>query len=254
MAEVLNDNKHIDNGVENSDNNNVTPDQENAVKRILELGKDYYKILDVPKDASDECLKKAFRNLALKIHPDKNNADGATEAFKKLNNAYEVLSKPDKRRDFDLNGPDNGNIRRKRYDPDFSDTDSDEEYMSFNEIFERFFGGSGCGPFCDCREDGYWWSRGFSSGSGYSSKYQSQSYGYSQRFSSESYSQSYSSKYEKPPYTSEFETKDKDKRQKNVKSVFTTKGSREDDYDIDMVLRNLGETNVNPSKKKSQKK
>jgi len=39
-----------------------------------------------------------------------------------------------------------------------------------------------------------------------------------------------------------------------VKSVFTTKGSREDEYDIDMVLKKLGETKVNPSKKKSQKK
>ena len=75
-----------------------------------------------------------------------------------------------------------------------------------------------------------------------------------QRRSSEGYSQSYSSKYEKPSYTSDFETKDKEKRQRNVKSVFTTKGSREDDYDIDMVLIKLGETKVNSSKKKSQKK
>ena len=75
-----------------------------------------------------------------------------------------------------------------------------------------------------------------------------------QRRSSEGYSQAYSSKYEKPSYTSDFETKDKEKRQRNVKSVFTTKGSREDDYDIDMVLKKLGETKVNSSKKKSQKK
>ena len=50
------------------------------------------------------------------------------------------------------------------------------------------------------------------------------------------------------------ETKDKKERKRNVKSVFTTKGSRDDDYDIDMVLRKLGETTVNSSKKKSEKK
>ena len=58
--------------------------------RILDLGKDYYKILDVPEDVSDESLKRAFHKFALKIHPDKNRADGATEAFKILNTAYEV--------------------------------------------------------------------------------------------------------------------------------------------------------------------
>lgn len=243
MAKVMID-KSIDGGVEGTNNNSsmndVTPDQEMAVKRILDLGKDYYKILDVPENASDESLKKAFHKLALKIHPDKNRADGATEAFKILNTAYEVLSN-----------------HRDYYED--SDTDSDDsDYVTLEEIFRRLFGRRGnsfhFGSHCD-HHDGWWYPPGYTSGysQSYSSRYQSQSESYSQRRSSEGYSQAYSSKYEKPSYTSDFETKDKEKRQRNVKSVFTTKGSREDDYDIDMVLRKLGETKVNSSKKKSQK-
>lgn len=261
MAKVMID-KGIDGGVEGTNNkssvDDVSPDQEMAVKRILDLGKDYYKILDVPEDVSDESLKRAFHKFALKIHPDKNHADGATEAFKILNTAYEVLSNPDKRRKYDSYGPDLGPSRRDYYED--SDTESDDcDYVTLEEIFRRLFGRRGnsfhFGSHCD-NHDGWWYPPGYSSGysRSYSSRYQSQSENYSQRRSSEGYSQAYSSKYEKPSYTSDFETKDKGKRQRNVKSVFTTKGSRDDDYDIDMVLRKLGETKVNASKKKSRKK
>ena len=60
--------------------------------RILGLGKDYYKILNVPKEASADDLKKAYRQIALQIHPDKNNAPGACEAFKKIGTAMEVYN------------------------------------------------------------------------------------------------------------------------------------------------------------------
>ena len=63
-----------------------------AFIRILGLGKDYYKVLDVPKEATADDLKKAYRKIALQIHPDKNNAPGSGEAFKKVGTAYEVYN------------------------------------------------------------------------------------------------------------------------------------------------------------------
>ncbi|XP_030643881.1 dnaJ homolog subfamily B member 14 [Chanos chanos] len=80
-----------------------TKDQVEGVQRIKKC-KDYYEVLGVSKEANEEELKKAYRKLALKFHPDKNHAPGATEAFKKIGNAYAVLSNPDKRRQYDVTG------------------------------------------------------------------------------------------------------------------------------------------------------
>lgn len=64
--------------------------------------KDYYKILGVDKNASQAEIKKAYRKLAVKYHPDKNPGDKETEnRFKEINEAHEVLSKPDKRKKYD---------------------------------------------------------------------------------------------------------------------------------------------------------
>ncbi|HEV8190454.1 MAG TPA: J domain-containing protein [Ktedonobacterales bacterium] len=68
--------------------------------------RDYYKILGVSKSASSGDIKKAYRRLARKYHPDVNPDDKAAEArFKEINEAYEVLSDPDKRRRYDTLGP-----------------------------------------------------------------------------------------------------------------------------------------------------
>ncbi len=68
--------------------------------------KDYYKILGVSKSASAEDIKKAFRRLARKYHPDVNPGDKKSEEkFKEINEAYEVLSDADKRRKYDMLGP-----------------------------------------------------------------------------------------------------------------------------------------------------
>ena len=68
--------------------------------------KDYYKILGVDKKASADDIKKAYRRLARKYHPDVNPGDKKAEArFKEINEAYEVLSDPDKRKKYDTLGP-----------------------------------------------------------------------------------------------------------------------------------------------------
>ncbi|RKY45180.1 MAG: molecular chaperone DnaJ, partial [Candidatus Neomarinimicrobiota bacterium] len=69
------------------------------------MGKDYYKILGVPRNASKEEIKKAYRKIALKYHPDRNPGDKeAEEKFKEAAEAYAVLSDDEKRRIYDQYG------------------------------------------------------------------------------------------------------------------------------------------------------
>jgi len=113
--------------------------------------KDYYKILGVPKTASADEIKKAFRKLALKHHPDKNPGDKASEEkFKEASEANEVLSDPEKRKKYDEVGANwkqyeqmhrqqqqqqqqQGRRRRQTYD---SGDNGD-----FSDFFESIFGG-----------------------------------------------------------------------------------------------------------------
>src|SRR5689334_21743328 len=67
--------------------------------------RDYYKVLDVARDASEADIKKAYRRLAMKLHPDRNPGDKATEEqFKEAKEAYEVLSDAQKRAVYDQHG------------------------------------------------------------------------------------------------------------------------------------------------------
>lgn len=68
------------------------------------MGKDYYNILGISKDADDDQIKKAYRKLALKYHPDKNSAPDAEKKFHDISEAYEVLSDKNKRTVFDQFG------------------------------------------------------------------------------------------------------------------------------------------------------
>lgn len=68
------------------------------------MGKDFYKILGIQKGANDDEIKKAYRKLALKYHPDKNKSAGAEERFKEIAEAYEVLSDKKKRDIYDQYG------------------------------------------------------------------------------------------------------------------------------------------------------
>ena len=68
------------------------------------MGKDYYAILNLSKNANESDIKKAYRKLALKFHPDKNKDPGAEEKFKEISEAYEVLSDKEKRSVYDKFG------------------------------------------------------------------------------------------------------------------------------------------------------
>lgn len=68
------------------------------------MEKDFYKTLGIEKNASAEEIKKAYRKLAVKFHPDKNKSKDAEEKFKEISEAYDVLSNPQKRQNYDRYG------------------------------------------------------------------------------------------------------------------------------------------------------
>ncbi|XP_041118474.1 dnaJ homolog subfamily B member 12-like [Polyodon spathula] len=116
-----------------------SPDQLEAVKRIKHC-KNYYEILGLSKDATEEDLKKAYRKLALKFHPDKNHAPGATDAFKAIGNAYAVLSNADKRKQYDQFGEEK--VHTSRHGHSHSDFHRGfEADISPEDLFNMFFGG-----------------------------------------------------------------------------------------------------------------
>lgn len=113
--------------------------------------KDYYKILGVSKTATAEEIKKAYRKLAVKYHPDKNAGNkAAEEKFKEANEANDVLSDPEKRKKYDELGenwkyyqnapPPNQGFNRGRQQYHYSTSDEDMEDSGFSDFFESIFG------------------------------------------------------------------------------------------------------------------
>jgi molecular chaperone DnaJ len=97
--------------------------------------RDYYEVLGIERNASDEDIKKAFRKLAFKYHPDHNKENDGGTAFKEVNEAYEVLSDREKRAMYD------------RYGHAASETGNGRgfesaEFSGFGDIFDAFFGGA----------------------------------------------------------------------------------------------------------------
>ena len=115
--------------------------------------KDYYSVLGVPKDADQAAVKKAYRRLARKHHPDFNKGNPESERkFKEINEAYQVLGDPEKRKRYDHLGANWSNFGRAGgVPPDFSGFQgypgggfqdfSTGKFSGFSDFFKTFFGG-----------------------------------------------------------------------------------------------------------------
>jgi molecular chaperone DnaJ len=111
--------------------------------------RDYYDVLNVPRDARKDDIKNAYRKLALQYHPDRNKSPEAEEKFKEISEAYAVLSDDDKRREYDQFGH-AGIDSRYSWDDLFRGVDFGEIFRDigfgfggFDSIFDRFFGTGG---------------------------------------------------------------------------------------------------------------
>ena len=97
--------------------------------------RDYYEVLGIDRSASDDDIKKAFRKLAFKYHPDHNREEEAGDAFKEVNEAYETLSDREKRSMYDRYGHTGA---ESSYNRGFEGMD----LSGFGDIFDAFFGGA----------------------------------------------------------------------------------------------------------------
>ncbi len=109
--------------------------------------RDYYEVLGVAKSASADEIKRAYRKLALKYHPDKNPGDkAAEEKFKEAAEAYEVLSDPQKKARYDQFGYQDPSSFSQQYGGGFENMDINDIFSRFGDIFG---GGRGFGGFAD---------------------------------------------------------------------------------------------------------
>lgn len=154
-------------------NVDYTQEQLDVVKRLKKC-KDYYEVLGVTKEATDSEIKKAYKKLALQLHPDKNKAPGSVEAFKALGNAVATLTDAQKRKDYDLYGnqESTGGHHRPGYAGgaghnhhyEYSFGRGFESDINPNDLFNMFFGG-GFPPQQHQRGRARWQSQESNSGS-----------------------------------------------------------------------------------------
>jgi molecular chaperone DnaJ len=108
--------------------------------------KDYYDVLGVPRGASKDQVKDAYRKLALQYHPDRNKSKEAEERFKEITEAYAVLSDDEKRRQYDAYGKEGVYQRYSQEEifrgANFEDIFRGMGFGGFDSIFSQFFGGA----------------------------------------------------------------------------------------------------------------
>jgi molecular chaperone DnaJ len=106
--------------------------------------RDYYDILGVPRGASDDDVKKSFRKLAQQWHPDVNTSQEADVRFKEINEAYQVLSDPQRRQAYDMFGhaAAGGGSGGAGFDPFGGSGGQPGGFQGFGDIFDAFFGGA----------------------------------------------------------------------------------------------------------------
>jgi curved DNA-binding protein len=108
--------------------------------------RDYYEILGVSRNATQDEIQKTFRKLARKYHPDVNKASDAEKRFKEINEAYEVLKDPEKRKKYDALGENWKNGQDFSPPPGFEGSfqfGGDGSAGSFSDFFEAIFGQMG---------------------------------------------------------------------------------------------------------------
>jgi len=121
-----------------------TEEQLEVVHQIKKHTRDYYKILGLEKDCTVEDVRKAYRKLSLKVHPDKNKAPGAEDAFKAVSKAFQCLSDAESRKRFDLVGSDEPPVYNRRAAStarSYNGNGFYEDDIDPDEIFRNFFFG-----------------------------------------------------------------------------------------------------------------
>lgn len=119
-----------------------TKEQEDAC-RIIIKAKTHYETLSVEKEASTEEIKKSYRKLALKFHPDKCSAPSADEAFKKISKAFKVLLDPDDRAHYDRYGDREPGVGMQHHHHQSPFQHGDFHDMDPDELLRWFMGGMG---------------------------------------------------------------------------------------------------------------